>query len=371
MAPEAPFTAPTYHWPMPDQRPEDFRLLVVDDQELIRVALIRILRRQGYACLEAGSAQRALQMLETEHVDLVLCDVVMPEMNGLELVRAIRPQIPNTAVLMVSGMDSADMAMDCLSEGAFGYVLKPVQPNAIVIAVAGALRRRMLELDYQDREATLARKVREQTEEIRKSREEIAIRLLSASEHRDNETGAHVRRIGLYAAQMGRFLGWNQDAVDCIEAAAPMHDLGKIGVPDRILQKEGPLTAEEWIIMRTHTSMGENMLMDSTVPFIQMGSRIAACHHERWEGTGYPRGLAGEQIPLEARIVALVDVYDALSSRRPYKKAWSEEQVLELLREQAGRHFDPVLAALFLEHYPTFRAILHGHPDLFPEPDLP
>ncbi len=356
---------------MPDLPPEGFTLLVVDDQSLVRVALLRILRRQGYRCLEAGSVPQALAMLETETVHLVLSDVMMPEMNGLELVRALGPRIPETAVVMVSGMDSADMAMDCLSEGAFGYVLKPVQQNAILVAVAGALRRRMLELDFRDREAVLARKVREQTEEIRQSREEIAIRLLSASEHRDNETGAHVRRIGLYAAEMARLLGWTEEAVDVILSAAPMHDLGKIGVPDRILQKEGPLTDEEWILMRTHTTMGEQMLKDSTVPFIQMGARIAAAHHEKWDGTGYPRGLAGPAIPLEARIVSLVDVYDALRSRRPYKQAWPEERVLGLITEQSGRHFDPELAELFLAHHSRFRAILEGNPDRFPEPDLP
>lgn len=371
MAPEITDPSPSFHWPLPDQRPQDFRLLVVDDQELVRVALLRMLRRQGYVCLEVGGAPQALELLERERVDLILCDVLMPGMNGLELVRALGHRIPTTAVLMVSGMDSADMAMDCLSEGAFGYVLKPVQPNAIIVAVAGALRRRMLELDYRDRESLLARKVREQTEEIRQSREEIAIRLLSASEHRDNETGAHVRRIGRYSSELARLLGWEPEAVDCILAAAPMHDLGKIGVPDRILQKEGPLSEEEWILMRTHTTMGENMLKDSTVPFIQMGSRIAACHHEKWNGTGYPHRYSGEAIPLEARIVALVDVYDALSSRRPYKQAWTEDRVLSLIHEQSGQHFDPTLAALFLEHYPRFKAILTSTPDTYPEPDLP
>jgi putative two-component system response regulator len=195
--------------------------------------------------------------------------------------------------------------------------------------------------------------------------------LISASEHRDNETGAHVRRIGLYAAEMARLLEWDLERKECIHAAAPMHDIGKIGVPDRILQKDGPLTEEEWIIMKTHPVMGANILKGSTVPFIQMGASIAACHHERWDGSGYPYGTNGEKIPLEARIVGLVDVYDALSSRRVYKRPWAEPDVLGYLNEQSGKHFDPALVTLFLEHYRGFRSIFIAHPDTFAPDELP
>lgn len=357
-------------WPLPGQAPQDFCVLILDDQELIRVAIRRMLTRQGFDCLEAGSGQEALQHLDRHRVDLVLSDVMMPGMNGLDLVKALGPRIPEVAVVMVSGLDDMELAMQCLAEGAFGYVLKPVDKHAILVAVANALRRRMLELEHRDREALLAQKVREQTLEIRQSREEIALRLITASEHRDNETGAHVRRIGLYAAEMARLLGWDEDRVEVILAAAPMHDIGKVGVPDRILQKNGPLTDEEWIIMRTHTTMGANILKNSTVPFIQMGARVAACHHEKWDGSGYPIGLTGDLIPLEARITGLVDVYDALSSRRAYKRPWTEDEVLAYLQEQSGRHFDPALMALFLAEFPRFRAILHGNPDTFAPDEL-
>jgi len=292
-------------------------------------------------------------------------------MDGLSLVKALAPRIPEVAIVMVSSMDNAEMAMECLRHGAYGYVLKPFNTNDILIAVANGLRRRMLELEYQDRELLLARRVMEQTLVIRASREEVALRLISASEHRDNETGAHVRRIGLYAAQMGEFLAWDEEQVECIRAAAPMHDIGKIGVPDRILQKNGSLTEEEWIIMKTHTTMGANILRDSSVPFIQMGARIADCHHEKWDGSGYPRGLKGEAIPVEARITCLVDVYDALMSRRVYKRPWQEKEVLAYLHDESGKLFDPELVSFFFNHYPRFQGIQNRHPDQWVQPELP
>jgi putative two-component system response regulator len=358
-------------WPLPNHDPKDIHILVVDDQEIVRVALLRILRKHGFTCMEASNAFKCLEILDTEHIDLVLCDIKMPGMNGISLVKAVAHRIPEVAFVMVSSMDNAEMAMECLRQGAYGYVLKPFKTNDILIAVANALRRRMLELDYQDREALLARRVMEQTLEIRASREEVALRLISASEHRDNETGAHVRRIGLFAAEMGRILDWNEEQVECIRAAAPMHDIGKIGVPDRILQKDGSLTEEEWIIMKTHTTMGANILRDSTVPFIQMGARIAACHHEKWDGSGYPNGVAGAKIPLEARITCLVDIYDALTHRRVYKHPWAEPDVLEYLRLHATKLFDPHLVQVFFDHFDRFRQIQLLHPDKFAAPELP
>nr|WP_320133865.1 HD domain-containing phosphohydrolase [uncultured Holophaga sp.] len=354
-----------FEWPLPGQEPGDFRLLVVDDQELIRVMLVKILTRSGFQVQTASSAAETLEILERTQIDLILSDIRMPGMDGIQLVEAIQSRIPETSVVMVSSMDNVEMSMECLRLGAYGYVLKPFKTNGILVAVASALRRRMLELHFRDREAILARRVREQTQATRQSREEIAFRLLSASEHRDNETGAHVRRIGLYAETMGRLLQLDDGTMEHLGSAAQMHDIGKIGVPDRILQKEGRLTPEEWIIMKTHTTMGANILRDSEVPFIRMGARIAAAHHEKYDGTGYPLGLAGEQIPLEARITTLVDVYDALSSKRIYKEAWSEEETLQYIRDNRGRHFDGRLVDLFLEHFAAFREILGTHPDHF------
>ncbi len=343
--------------------PSDIRVLVVDDEAVIRTTLLRMLQKHGYRCSAADNVDAALAVLAHEPVDLVLSDIQMPGKSGVDLVRALADRIPDTAVVMVTGVDDASVAMQCIGLGAYGYVLKPIRTNAILVAVGSALRRRMLEIEHRDREGLLARKVREQTLEIRASREEIAWRLLAASEHRDNETGAHIRRIGLYAGEFGRLLGWEADQVECIQAAAPMHDIGKIGIPDRILQKPGPLTDEEWSVMRTHPATGAAILQGSRVPFIRMGARIAVCHHERWDGTGYPAGTAGAQIPLDARITCLVDVYDALSNRRCYHDPWPEQQVVEYLKSQRERLFDPELVDLFFAHYGTFRSILNGNPD--------
>ena len=343
--------------------PAQTSILVVDDLPIVRLSLQRILAKAGYRCREAEDVSSALALLESDTFDLILSDIQMPGASGLDLVKALQPRIPDTSVVMVSSLEDAETAIECLQQGAFGYVLKPFQPREILVQVNGALRRRMLEIAFRDREAQLAQKVREQTVEIRNSREEIALRLITASEHRDNETGQHVRRIGLFAAELGRLLGWSQEAIDTIQAAAPMHDIGKIGVPDAILQKPGALTEDEWVTMKRHTSMGATILKGSTVPFIQMGARIAIGHHEKWDGSGYPAGLAGEAIPMEARITALVDVYDAVSNRRHYKEPWTEDKVIELIRKGSGQHFDPRLVELFLGHFENFRAILLANQD--------
>ena len=343
--------------------PQQVSILVVDDLAIVRLSLRHILTKSGYRCREAEDVAGALAVLDEDTIDLILCDIQMPGASGLDLVKAIKPRIPDTSVVMVSSLEEAETAIECLQRGAFGYVLKPYQPREILVQVNSALRRRMLEIAYRDREEQLAQKVREQTLEIRESREEIALRLITASEHRDNETGMHVRRIGLYAAEMAELLGWDQLGVDTIQAAAPMHDIGKIGVPDAILQKPGALTEDEWVTMKRHTTMGATILKGSTVPFIQMGARIAIGHHEKWDGSGYPKGLKGETIPLEARITSLVDVYDAVSNRRHYKEPWPEDKVVDLLRKGRDVHFDPILADIFLANLDRFRAILLANPD--------
>ena len=339
-------------------------ILVVDDLPVVRLSLRHILQHEGFKVLEAASAEEARAALGREPVQLVLSDIEMPGGDsGLDLVKSLEDRIPEVAFVMVTAMDDTSLAIDCIQHGAFGYVVKPFQPREIVVQVSSALRRRLLEIEFQDREKVLARKVREQTEEIRASREEVSIRLLSACEYRDFETGAHVRRIGLYAAEMGRLLGWDDDQVDCIRAAAPLHDIGKIGVPDAVLLKPGDLTPEEWIVMRQHTTKGAAILKGSNVTFIQMGARIAACHHEKWDGTGYPNGLSAHEIPVEARITAIVDVYDALVHKRHYKDPWPEDLALEFMRKRAGSHLDPELFSLFEDHLSRFRAIRLANPD--------
>lgn len=203
----------------------------------------------------------------------------------------------------------------------------------------------------------LESEVKRRTLEIRKREEEIAIKLVSLTSLRDEETGAHVRRIGLYAAVMAKALGWNAEDIDTIRVAAPMHDIGKIGIPDRILRKSGVLNDEEFNVMKKHTEIGATMLRGTKIPILNMAADIALNHHERWDGTGYPRGLLGEGIPVSARITTIVDIYDALVHERVYKKAMPEAEALSLMQEMAGRHLDPDLLGMFLSLLPSMRRI--------------
>jgi putative two-component system response regulator len=264
---------------------------------------------------------------------------------------------------MVTSTADARVAVEALERGAYGYVMKPFQINEIVIQVDNALRRRDLELAHRDQEALLNQRVRSATEALRRTQEEVALRLIAAAEYRDNETGAHIRRLGLYAAAMGELLGWEVDRIDQIRMAAPMHDVGKIGIPDAILQKKGKLTPEEWEIMKTHAEIGRRILSDTKIPLLDMGAEVAGGHHERWDGGGYPAGLKGEAIGIEARIVAIVDVYDALTHKRCYKPAWPEEEAIAHIQSQTGSHFDPDLVDLFVANLDTMRAIRMSNPD--------
>ena len=337
------------------------RILIVDDEPQVRQVLRRILEPRGYAANEADSVAAAKERLATGSYELVLSDVSMPGGNGLELVRHLKGG--DTAIIMITALDNSAVAIEALVQGAYGYVIKPFEINEIVINVENALRRRTLEIESRRTQEILEQRVREQTEEIRASREEIALRLIAASEYRDNETGAHIRRIGLYAAEMGRLLGFEPGNLDLIRVAAPMHDIGKIGIPDRILQKPGKHEPEEWITMMTHTRIGSEILGGTQIPLLNMARKIALSHHEKWEGNGYPEKLREHEIPLEARIVAIVDVYDALTHARVYKPAWPEPEAIDHLASQRGKHFDPELLDVFLGNVPTMRAIRLNNPD--------
>jgi HD-GYP domain-containing protein (c-di-GMP phosphodiesterase class II) len=203
----------------------------------------------------------------------------------------------------------------------------------------------------------LESEVKRRTLEIRRREEEIAIKLVSLTSLRDEETGTHIRRIGLYAAVMAKALDWDADAIDNIRVAAPMHDIGKIGIPDRVLRKSGVLNDEEFHVMKRHTEIGADMLRGTNIPVLEMAAEIALNHHERWDGTGYPRGIAGDAIPISARITTIVDIYDALVHERVYKQAMPEQEALNLMNEMAGRHLDPHLFALFLRLLPAMRRI--------------
>jgi putative two-component system response regulator len=334
------------------------RILVVDDEPKIREVIQRLLQREGYTCEAAATGRAALDRLaDGEPVSLVVSDIHMPEMSGMELLAEMRDRYPDVGVLMVTGVDDRKVGIQALKLGAFGYVTKPFDLNELAINVASALERRRLALLARAAHDHLEGEVRRRTEQIRRREEEIALRLVAAAEFRDSDTGAHVRRIGLYSAALARLLGWDEAQVDDLRVAAMMHDIGKIGVPDSILLKPGPLLPQEFEVIKGHTLIGARILDSSDIPMLRTAREIALSHHERWDGSGYPRGLSGVSIPESARIVAVVDVYDALVHDRVYRAAMPEPRVLEMIRELSGRQFEGRVADAFLDAWATFREI--------------
>lgn len=336
-------------------------ILVVDDEILIANLVARWCQREGYDCDYVGSAAEALEALRTSRYELVISDVMMPGVSGLELLDRVKNEFPDVAVIMMTGVDDRETATSALRKGAFGYLIKPLDENDVLINVANALERRRLVLLRRDYERRLERTVNERTEEIRQTQEEIVLRMVAASEWRDNDTGAHIRRIGEYAAVLSESLGGRGREVEDMRLAAAMHDIGKIGVPDQILLKPGKLTDEEFAIMKRHTTIGAAMIGDSRVPLLKLAKEIALYHHEKWNGSGYPHRVKEEEIPFSARIVAVTDVYDALVHARPYKAAMPEDKAVEIILKDRNSHFQSKIVDCFLECLPEFRAIRERH----------
>lgn len=335
------------------------QVLIVDDEKYICVAIKRWLEPEGYECIVAHDYDQALNCLENYPVDLLISDVNMPGKSGVELLRITKERYPYIAVLMATAVDERNVAIHAVQLGAYGYMIKPFDKNEFIISVAAALERRRLEMEGKEYEHRLEQEVRDRTADIRNREEEIALRLVWASEYRDDDTGEHIRRLGLFASILAEALHLTSSFVDDIRVAAPMHDIGKIGVSDNILRKPGPLAPEEFEIIKKHAEIGAGILGGSNIPLLQLASEIALSHHEKWDGSGYPQGLAGEGIPEAARIVAIADVFDALSYDRVYRKAFSEEKVLQIMHEGKNRHFDPRIFECFISVLPSFREVQH------------
>jgi len=327
---------------------EQVRILIVDDEQTVRRLLKERLSVEGYHCREAASAAQALEELRNDAISLVLLDINMPGKSGVELLPELRASFPDTAVVMATAISDAGIAVRCMKNGAYDYVTKPFSLDDVLLSVERALERRRLELEVRDYRQHLEQMVEQRTEELRQAISKIKLssldtihRLSHAAEYKDQDTGTHIKRIGRCSACLASRLGLSDAEVESILYAAPMHDVGKIGVPDHILLKPGKLDPDEWSVMKQHTTIGAQILQGSDAEFIKMAEVIALTHHEKWDGTGYPRGLKGTEIPLPGRIVAIVDVFDALVMERPYKKPFSPEESLGVIREERGRHFDP------------------------------
>src|ERR687891_383350 len=343
-------------------RANENRILVVDDEEPIRRILCRLLERNGYPSAGARDAEDAMLRLKEVDYSLVLTDMDMPGSSGLDLIMQINQSHPDTATVMVTGMDDAKLAHTALDIGAYGYIIKPFEPNEILINVANALRRRGLEIENRNHRMRLEQMIKERTAElweaiarlekaekdVRLSREETIQRLAIAAEFRDDETAQHIQRMSRYCALLARAAGFDSERSENIRVASLMHDVGKIGIPDNILLKPGKLSPEERTIMQQHCEIGYRILAGSRSDLLKTAADIAWTHHERIDGSGYPNGLRGDEIPVEGRIGAIADVFDALSSDRVYKKAYPLGKALDIMREGRNLHFDPALLDSFL-----------------------
>lgn len=332
------------------------RILIVDDDEEARRLYGRTLVAAEYECALAASRSEALGLLTEGDFSLAICGLRMSGESGLDLVRDIRSDHPGTAVLMVSREDDPMIAEIAADNGAYGYMVKPLSGNQLLIGVSNALYRRRLEQQSDLQRERLEHAIEQRTAELRaaiegmKVSQEVTVHRLSrAVEMRDVETGGQIERIGDISALLGAHLGLPRERVELLRIAAPMHDVGKIGVADRILLKPGDLTEEERREMERHTEIGHDLLASSQSELLAIAAVIALTHHERFDGTGYPRGLAGGEIPIEGRIVAVADVFDALISDRVYRPAFSLEQALEAMRRGRGTQFDPVVLDSLLE----------------------
>ena len=338
-------------------------VLVVDDEAFVRDLLVRWLAEAGYNCAQAKDADEAWSHLRSHDVDLVTCDVRMPRCSGTDLLREVKRTMPDVAFVMLTGAGEARTAIAALTSGACGYLLKPVEREELLFHVARALEHRQLIVDKRQYTEGLELKVQEQTVALRHAHEETIHRLVTATMCRDEETGAHIRRTGLFSEVLALAAGWSPREAEQIRMAAPMHDVGKIGIPDVILRKPGKLTAEEYDFMKQHTVIGARMLEGSTSAVLQMAQSIALNHHERWDGTGYPSGKTMDTVPECARIVAIVDVYDALSHDRVYRPALPRDEVLKLMQQGQSTQFDPFLLTCFFTIVEELESIATQNPD--------
>ncbi len=326
-------------------------ILVVDDDQRNTMLLQAILQQAGYTkIVTLNDALATLAAFRREQPDLLVLDHNMPGMSGFEVMRALTALIPAGEyfpIIMITADLSREVKLEALALGAKDFLHKPIDQAEVRLRIQNLLETRVLHQRLKAYASDLECKVRERTADLELAHLDTLRRLAKAAEYRDDVTGDHTRRMGETAACIAREIGWSPAEVELIRLAAPLHDVGKIGIPDRILLKPGRLTPEEFEVMKTHVTIGAALLSGSRAPVLQMAEAIAHTHHERWDGTGYLR-MAGTEIPMASRIVALADVFDGLTHERPYKPAWPIERARQEILQQVGRHFDPALVEVFI-----------------------
>jgi len=326
-------------------------IMVVDDQSTGRAILEQVVRGLDERVAVEGFARPVDAVVwATRHVsDLVLVDYLMPEMDGIEFVKRLRalPGYEHVPIVMITVHDDRKVRYAALDAGITDFLTKPIDARECLARCRNLLTLRRQHVVLEDRRRLLEHMVEDATREVREREKETLLRLARAGEFRDEETGYHLIRMSRYSRLIANAIGLDADEAETVELAAPLHDIGKIGIPDHILLKADKLDGAEWEVMRRHPVIGHEILKGSASKYVRMGALIALGHHEKYDGSGYPNGLVGDHIPLCARIVAVADVYDALTSVRPYKNAWGSEQAFEYVTGQAGRHFDPRMVEAF------------------------
>ena len=334
------------------RRERPARILIIDDQEQNIRLLARILAKAGYEQVASTTKSAdALALHMQFKPDLVLLDVHMQEKDGfqvLEEIISLGPGFEPVPVLMITADDSADSKRRALAVGAKDFVGKPFDSAEVLLRIRNLLETRFLYQKLRDQNAELELKVSERTKELEQSQLEVLERLAAAVEFRDDDTGNHTKRVAGVSAMIAQAIGLESTTVELIRRAAPLHDIGKVGIPDHILLKAGPLTADEFETMKTHTVIGSRMLSKGRSELVRFSQRIARSHHEWWDGSGYPDRVSGQSIPLESRIVAIADFLDALTHERPYRPAWGVDETLDEIKRRSGSHFDPQIAKALL-----------------------
>jgi putative two-component system response regulator len=337
------------------------RLLIIDDLEFNVTMLENLLREVGYKhILGTQDPRLAMDLYNSFKPDLILLDLIMPNIDGFGVMDSLR-KVLNTdslPVVILTADSSHDIRIRALEAGARDFLTKPFDTTEVATRIRNLLEVSVLNKELQRHNTILEQKVRERTAQLLLTQKEIIHRLSRAAEYREHGAGLHLIHISQICSCLSRALGLSGDHCDLIAASSPMHDIGKIGIPDSILLKPGPLNGEEWQVMHTHTILGAEILSGHDSPLLATASEIALTHHERWDGTGYPRRLRGDKIPIEGRIVALADVFDSLISPRPYKEEWPVENAIKEVADLAGSHFDPNLVEKFHEVLPEITQIV-------------
>ena len=338
---------------MPVEAFQAAKILIVDDEQPNVRLLERLLQNAGYTAVSSTmDAREVASLYDDFQPDLLLLDLMMPHLDGFAVMEHLRPLIGADnylPILVLTADTSIPTRRRALAAGATDFLTKPFDSVELWLRIRTLLQTRFLHVQLAEQNSLLETKVRQRTQDLAEAEIDAIECLALAAEFRDDDTGQHTHRVGHTAALLAGHLGLDDAYVALIRRAAPLHDVGKIGIPDSILLKPGRLTDEEVVLMRRHAEIGGRILARHHSPLLQLAAEIAMTHHERWDGTGYPHGLAGKAIPVEGRIVALADVFDALTYERPYKAAWPVEQALAEMQSQSGRQFEPALVAAFAE----------------------